>query len=66
MENQNLETCEGECGNQFIKTELKKISDYKGNVISVCQSCYLFVKAERDEEIEYNYVMNGNICHKRT
>ena len=66
MENQNLETCEGECGNQFIKTELKKINDYEGKLISVCQSYYLFVKAEREEETEYNYVMAGNIYNKRT
>ena len=65
MENQKLTTCEGECGNQFIETELKQISDYEGKVISVCQSCYLFVKAEREEEAEYKYIMAGNICHKR-
>ncbi len=66
MENQKLAICEGECGEQFNKTELKQISDYKGKVMSVCQSCYLFVKAEREEEDEYNYVMGSNIYHKRT
>ena len=66
MENLNLATCEGECGIQFIKTELKKITDCEGKLISVCQSCYLFTKAEREEETEYNYVMAGNIYNKRT
>ena len=56
--------CEGECGVQFIKSQLKQIRDYEGNLISVCQSCYLFVKAEREEETEYNYVMGGNISRE--
>jgi hypothetical protein len=65
MENQKLVTCEGECEEQFIKSELKQIAD-DGKLKLVCKFCYLFIKAEQEAESEYNYVMAGNVYNKIT
>jgi|LakMenE18May11ns_1017448.scaffolds.fasta_scaffold5691141_1 uncharacterized protein YbcC (UPF0753/DUF2309 family) len=66
METQKqLTTCEGECEEKFIKSELKEIAD-EGKIKLVCKFCYQFIKAEQESEDEYNYVMSGNVYHKRT
>ena len=65
MENQKFVTCEGECEEQFIKSELKQIAD-DGKLKLVCKYCHLFLRAEQEAESEYNYVMAGNVYNKIT
>lgn len=66
MEKQKILECEGECGELFPFNEMKRIYGYDGKLVLVCDPCRRFIIAEKESEMEYNYMRGGNILHKRT